>query len=241
MTACDGHDRENEMEKTTLPIGPALEWRLVPPPQKKPLEGGYVRLEPVDPGRHADDLFALSAGHDDLWIYLGYGPFVDLAAFRGWLAERARSADPLFVAVIDKASGRAAGMASFLRITPADGVIEIGHIWFAPAIQRTRQATEAIFLLMREAFALGYRRLEWKCNAFNAPSRRAALRFGFTFEGVFRQHMIVKGRNRDTAWFAMMDHEWPRIRAAFERWLAPENFDESGVQRTPLVIAAAPS
>jgi RimJ/RimL family protein N-acetyltransferase len=132
-------------------------------------------------------------------------------------------------------------MASFLRIAPADGVIEIGHIWFAPAIQRTRQATEAIFLLMREAFDLGYRRLEWKCNALNAPSRRAALRFGFTFEGIFRQHMIIKGRNRDTAWFAMMDHEFPAIRAAFESWLAPENFDAAGRERAKLVIAAAPS
>jgi RimJ/RimL family protein N-acetyltransferase len=231
---------ESEMEKDASPIGPALQWRPVPPPQKKILEGRYVRLEPIDPQRHADDLFALSAGRDDIWTYLGYGPFADMAAFRAWLAECARQTDPLFVAIIDKASGRAAGMASYLRIAPANGVIEIGHIWFAPAIQRTRQATEAIFLLMREAFALGYRRLEWKCDSLNAPSRRAAARFGFIFEGIFRQHMIVKGRNRDTAWFAMMDHEWPLARAGFERWLAPENFDEGSRQRTPLVAAAAP-
>ncbi len=132
-------------------------------------------------------------------------------------------------------------MASYLRITPADGVIEIGHIWFAPAIQRSRQASEAIFLLMREAFALGYRRLEWKCNALNAGSRRAALRFGFSFEGIFRQHMIIKGRNRDTAWYAMMDHEWPSVGAGFERWLAPENFDAAGRQPQKLVTIAARS
>ena len=222
-------------------IGPALAWQPVPPPPKREVEGRYVRLEPVDPARHADDLFALSQGSNEIWTYLGYGPFADLPGFRGWLSERARQTDPLFFAIVDKATGRASGMASYLRITPADGVIETGHIWFVPAIQRTRQASEAIFLLMREAFALGYRRLEWKCNALNAGSRRAALRFGFTFEGIFRQHMIVKGRNRDTAWFAMMDHEWPAIRAGFERWLAPENFDESGRQHAPLVTTAAPS
>jgi RimJ/RimL family protein N-acetyltransferase len=221
------------------PIGEALDWHAVPAPQKRVLDGSYVRLEPVDVERHAADLFALSQGHDAIWIYLGYGPFADLAGFRSWLAGCARQSDPHFLVIVDKASGRASGMASFLRIAPADGVIEIGHIWIVPAIQRTRQATEAIFLLMREAFDLGYRRLEWKCNALNAPSRRAALRFGFTFEGIFRQHMIVKGRNRDTAWFAMMDHEWPAIRAAFESWLAPVNFDASGRERTKLVTAAA--
>ena len=227
------------MTADALPIGPALDWQPVPAPQKRVREGRYVRLEPVDPAGDAGDLFALSQGHDAIWIYLGYGPFADLAAIRTWLARCAQQSDPLFVTIVDKATGRASGMASFLRITPADGVIEVGHIWIAPAIQRTRQATEAIFLLMREAFELGYRRLEWKCNALNAPSRRAALRFGFTFEGIFRQHMIVKGRNRDTAWFAMLDHEWPPIRAAFERWLAPENFDAAGHERSKLVIAAA--
>ena len=227
------------METDGSPIGEALDWHPVPAPRKRVLEGAYVRLEPVDVERHAADLFALSQGHDAIWTYLGYGPFADLASFRSWLAGCAQQSDPHFVAIVDEATGRASGMASFLRISPADGVIEIGHIWIAPAIQRTRQATEAIFLLMREAFDVGYRRLEWKCNALNAPSRRAALRFGFTFEGIFRQHMIVKGRNRDTAWFAMMDHEWPAIRAAFERWLAPTNFDPTGRERAKLVTAAA--
>jgi RimJ/RimL family protein N-acetyltransferase len=232
---------EDAMEAGGLPIGEALDWRPVAAPQKRAIEGAYVRLEPVDPARHAEDLFALSQSHDAIWTYLGYGPFADLKSFRTWLAGCAEQKDPLFVAIIDKVSGRASGMASFLRITPSDGVIEIGHIWFAPMLQRTRQATEAIFLLMREAFDLGYRRLEWKCNALNAPSRRAALRFGFTFEGIFRQHMIVKGRNRDTAWFAMLDHEWPAVRAGFERWLAAANFDAAGRERSKLVIAAAPS
>jgi RimJ/RimL family protein N-acetyltransferase len=223
------------MVESALSTGPALDWRPVPAPQKRVREGLYVQLEPVDPARHAEDLFALSRDSDGIWTYLGYGPFADVAEMGAWLAGCSRQSDPLFVAIIDKASGRASGMASFLRIAPADGVIEIGHIWLAPAIQRTRQATEAIFLLMREAFELGYRRLEWKCNALNAPSRRAALRFGFTFEGIFRQHMIVKGRNRDTAWFAMLDHEFPSIRAAFESWLAPDNFDAAGRERTKLV------
>jgi RimJ/RimL family protein N-acetyltransferase len=229
------------MAESALPIGPALDWRPVPVPQKRVREGLYVRLEPVDVTRHAEDLFALSQGSDDIWTYLAYGPFADLAEMRAWLARCAQQSDPLFVAIVDKASRRASGMASFLRIAPADGVIEIGHIWLAPAMQRTRQATEAIFLLMREAFDLGYRRLEWKCNALNAPSRRAALRFGFAFEGIFRQHMIVKGRNRDTAWLAMLDHEFPSIRAAFESWLAPDNFDAAGRERAKLVTAAAPS
>ncbi len=222
-----------------LPIDPPLAWSQVPAPQKRAIEGHYVRLEPVDPARHAEDLFELSRDSPAIWTYLGYGPFADLSSFRTWLTERARQSDPLFVTVVDRETGRASGMASYLRIAPADGVIEIGHIWFVPALQRTRQATEAIFLLMREAFALGYRRLEWKCNALNAASRRAALRFGFTFEGIFRQHMIVKGRNRDTAWFAMMDHEWPAVRTGFERWLAAANFDAAGHQRTKLVTVAA--
>jgi RimJ/RimL family protein N-acetyltransferase len=238
VAAADGEE-EIKMNKSDLTIGAVVDLKPVPLPRKEVVEGRYVRLAPVDPARHAEDLFSLSRDNPEIWTYLGYGPFADLSVFRAWLTERAAQTDPLFVTIVDTATGRASGMASYLRMTPTDGVIEIGHIWFVPAIQRTRQATEAIFLLMREAFALGYRRLEWKCNALNAPSRRAALRFGFTFEGIFRQHMIIKGRNRDTAWFAMMDHEWPAVRAGFERWLARDNFDEAGRQRTPLVTAAA--
>jgi len=228
------------MAQAELPVGPSVAFLPVAAPQKRPLDGATVRLEPVDPARHAEDLFTSSLGSPAVWTYLGYGPFADLASFRAWLAERAKETDPLFHAVVDRATGKAAGMASFMRITPAMGVIEIGHIWFAPAIQKTRQATEAIFLMMRHVFdELGYRRLEWKCDALNAASRRAAARFGFAFEGIFRQHMIYKGRNRDTAWFGMTDGDWPRVKAAFERFLAPENFDAAGKQRQKLEIARA--
>ena len=196
----------------------------------------------LDPERHAASLFASShtsgAGH--LWDHLPYGPFAGHAEFTAWLEQRAASSDPLFYAVVDGESMRALGMASFLRIEPAQGVIEIGHIWFAPELQRTRKATEAILLLARHAFDdLGYRRLEWKCDSLNKPSKRAADRFGFTYEGTFRQHMIVKGRNRDTAWFSMTDGEWPVRKAAFEAWLAPENFDETGRQRQSLASLRA--
>jgi RimJ/RimL family protein N-acetyltransferase len=212
-----------------------LDWKPRRPPQRTPLEGETVRLEPVDPARHARDLFTASEGAAALWDYLGYGPFESQQAFTEWLLERARSGDPLFYAVVDRASGQARGMASYMRIAPEHGVIEIGHIWFAPVLQRTRQATETIYLLARHAFDdLGYRRLEWKCDSLNEPSRRAAERFGFAYEGVFRKHMVVKDRNRDTAWFSIVDDEWPLRRAAFEAWLAPENFDPEGRQRRSL-------
>jgi RimJ/RimL family protein N-acetyltransferase len=196
------------------------------------LRGDRVRLEPLDPA-WADDLQAAAAGDPQLWDYLPYGPFADTAAMRAHLAAQAASADPLFYAVVE--DGRAAGVVSYLRVEPEHGCIEIGHIWFGAALQRTPAATEAIYLLARHAFDdLGNRRLEWKCDAANARSRRAAERFGFTFEGVFRQHMIVKGRNRDTAWFSIVDGEWPAVREAFEAWLAPENFDADGRQKAPL-------
>ena len=212
-------------------------------PERAPLVGTQVRLEPVDVAAHAAGLYALSHARPEdaaLWTYLAYGPFADQGAFERWLAGRAASDDPLFFAVLEAQSGRASGMASYLNIVPANGCIEIGHIWFAPPLQQTRAATEAIFLMCRHVFDdLGYRRLEWKCDALNEASRRAARRFGFTYEGTFRQHMVVKGRNRDTAWFAMLDREWPRVRAAFERWLAPGNFDAAGRQRTSLAALMA--
>jgi RimJ/RimL family protein N-acetyltransferase len=198
------------------------------------LEGDSVRVEPVDPARHAKQLYESSAGADAIWDYLPYGSFASQAQFNEWLEARAASSDPLFFAIVDREAGEARGMASLLRMAPEHGVIEIGHIWFAPAMQRSRAATEAIYLLSRCAFELGNRRYEWKCNALNQASRRAAERFGFTFEGVFRQHMVVKGRNRDTAWYAMTDAEWPSRRAAFEAWLSPANFDGSGKQRQSL-------
>jgi RimJ/RimL family protein N-acetyltransferase len=166
---------------------------------------------------------------------MGQGPFVDEKSFRAFLDERASSADPFAYAVIDKASGKAQGIVCLMEVRPGARVIEIGNIVYSPALQRTRNATEIQYLMARYVFdELGYRRYEWKCNALNAPSRRAARRFGFTYEGTFRQHMIIKGRNRDTAWFAMLDNEWPGRRAAFERWLAPSNFDEKGEQRESL-------
>lgn len=220
----------------------SLEWSPAGTPGRIALIGDQVRLEVLDPERHADSLFTSSHGEgaDELWKHLPYGPFAGQDEFNSWLGQRAASDDPLFFAVVDWKSMRALGMASFLRIEPSHGVIEIGHIWFAPELQRTRQATEAIYLLAKHAFdELRYRRLEWKCDSLNEPSRRAADRFGFTYEGVFRQHMVVKGRNRDTAWFSMTDGEWPVRRAAFEAWLSPENFDEADRQRRSLSAARA--
>jgi RimJ/RimL family protein N-acetyltransferase len=214
-----------------------LSWAPARVPARSAIDGDLVRLEVLDPERHAVSLFTSShvPGAEDLWQHLPYGPFADQAEFTAWLEQRAASIDPLFYAVVDWESMRALGMASFLRIKPDHGVIEIGHIWFTPELQRTRKATEAIYLLAKTAFDdLGYRRLEWKCDSLNVPSRRAADRFGFTFEGTFRQHMIVKGRNRDTAWFSMTDGEWPSRKAVFEAWLSPDNFDENGRQRRPL-------
>ena len=217
--------------------GGGLNWSPARVPSRTAIDGDLVRLEVLDPERHAVSLFTSShvSGAEALWQHLAYGPFTDQGEFTAWLEQRAASTDPLFFAVVDWESMRALGMASYLRIKRDNGVIEIGHIWFSPALQRTRKATEAIFLLAKTAFDdLGYRRLEWKCDSLNLPSRRAAERFGFTYEGTFRQHMIVKGRNRDTAWFSMTDGEWPTRKAAFEAWLAPENFDSEGQQRRGL-------
>jgi RimJ/RimL family protein N-acetyltransferase len=212
-------------------------------PQRAPLEGESVVLEPLDPGRHGDELFEAAQGADETWLYLPYGPFSGRAEFLAWLEQHAATADPLAFAIIDRSAGAARGIATLMSIVPEHGVIEIGHIWLSPALQRTRQATEAIYLLSRYSFdELGNRRLEWKCDAANAASRRAAERYGFVFEGVFRQHRMVKGRNRDTAWYSIIDGEWPSRRAAFEAWLAPDNFDAEGRQRRSLneVRSSAP-
>jgi len=219
-------------------LGRPVDWTPAREPARAGMTGPTVRLEPIDPARHAVSLFAVSHGPDadpELWDYLPYGPFADEAQMTAWIATCAASPDPLWFAVIDRSTGRALGMVSFMRMVPVHGVIEIGHIWFGAGLQRTSQATEAIYVLGRTAFdELGYRRLEWKCNALNARSRRAAERLGFTYEGIFRQHLVVKGRNRDTAWFSMLDGEWPVAKAAFERWLDPENFDAAGRQRQSL-------
>jgi RimJ/RimL family protein N-acetyltransferase len=212
-----------------------LNWHPARPPSREPLEGQTVLLEPLDPRRHGEDLFAAAQGADATWLYLPYGPFSSNSEFMAWLEERTPLHDPLTFTIIDRAAGPAHGLASFMSILPEHGVIEIGHIWLSPQLQRTRQATEAIFLMSRHSFdRLGNRRLEWKCDAANAGSRRAAERFGFIFEGVFRQHRVVKDRNRDTAWYSITDREWPLRRAAFEAWLSPDNFDDRGMQRHSL-------
>jgi RimJ/RimL family protein N-acetyltransferase len=209
-------------------------WAGVPRPERRPVEGRYVRLEPLDPARHGDDLFASARADTERFRYLADEAPDDRAAFDAWLDKAAASPDPLFFAVIDKATGRAEGRQTLMRIDPANGVIEIGGILWGPAIARSRVTTEALYLFAKLAFDLGYRRFEWKCNDANEPSKQAALRFGFTPEGVFRQHMVVKGRNRDTAWFSMIDHEWPEIDRAFRTWLDPQNFDTDARQKAPL-------
>lgn len=229
------------------PVGdPVPDWHPRPRPVATTLAGSYCRLERLDADRHAADLFAADQGDSEGigWTYLPYGPFDRLPAYAAWVAEAAGLDDPYFFAVVDTdprspTRGRATGVLSLLRIQPEAGSIEVGHIHLTPALQRTRASTEAQFLLMRHVFdELGYRRHEWKCDALNAPSRRAAERLGFTFEGVFRQAAVVKGRNRDTAWFAITDRDWPAVRDAFAAWLAPDNFDAAGRQRGGLRIGA---
>lgn len=210
-------------------------------PARTALSGQWVTLEPLDPQTHAADLFGCA--HADataraIWRFLPYGPFADSNAFNAWLRECAAAADPVFFAVRDHATRQAAGMLSCCNIRPAHGVLEIGHVWFAPLLQRTRQSSEALMLLLRYAMDdLRCRRLEWKCDALNLPSRNAAQRLGFSFEGIFYNHMVMKGRNRDTAWFSLLDSEWPAVGAAFAAWLAPDNFDAAGRQQRPLRIS----
>ena len=212
------------------------QWKPCPLPQRVPLEGAWCRLEPLEAARHGDQPFepSMAPGADARFRYLFESP-CDRVEFDRWLARAVAADDPLAFAVIDRASGRCEGRQTLMRITPDHGVIEIGSILWGPAISRSRVATEALYLFARYAFeTLGYRRFEWKCNSLNAPSIRAAGRFGFRYEGQFRQHMVTKGANRDTHWFSMLDTEWPALRAAFDRWLAPENFDAQGRQRATL-------
>jgi RimJ/RimL family protein N-acetyltransferase len=200
------------------------------------LEGRWCRLEPLDPDRHARALHEANALDTEgrNWTYLPVGPFASFEDYDRWLRAMAAGADPLFFTLIDAAPDRPVGVASYLRIDPPAGSIEVGHINFSPLAQRTRAATESMFLMMREAFRLGYRRYEWKCDALNGPSRAAAERLGFTFEGIFRQATVYKGRNRDTAWYSILDGEFPVLERAFGRWLTPDNFDVDGRQRRRL-------
>jgi RimJ/RimL family protein N-acetyltransferase len=219
---------------TGQPVGLPVDTTPARLPEPVTLEGRYGRVDRLAV-THGPDLWAACAGHDHIWTYLSaYGPFPDEAAFMAWLASRLPLADPYSYAIVD-AAGRAVGISTLMEIRPAMRVIEVGHVLYSPALQRVPLGTEAQYLLARYAFeTLGYRRYEWKCNALNAASRGAALRYGFTFEGILRQQVIAKGRNRDTAYFSMLDSEWPARKAAFERWLAPANFGSDGQQRESL-------
>ena len=226
------------------PIGEPLPgWVARPFPPRTPMEGRFARLEPIDAARHTDELFDAFAESKDgrIWTYIAYGPFATRDALRALLAEREKVEDPMMYAIRDRRLDRALGVATHMRIDPPAGVIEVGGITYGPALQRTPVSTEAMFLMMRRAFdELGYRRYEWKCDALNAPSRAAAKRLGFRFEGVFKQATVYKGRNRDTAWFSIVDSEWPALRDAFTRWLAPDNFDAQGGQRVRLSELTGP-
>ena len=236
---------DNRLNSLGQPIGaPLPDWQGAARPPREPIEGRYLRMEPLDPEAHLEDLFEAFAedGEGRLWTYMTAGPFASSVDMGRWLDEAAATDDPLFHTLIDRASGRAVGLAAYLRIDPANGVIEIGSISFAPAMQGTRLGTEAMYLFMRRAFdELGYRRYEWKCDALNAASRRAAERLGFGYDGLFRQAVVYKGRNRDTAWYSILDSDWPRLKAAYETWLDEANFDERGRQRQDLrdLIASA--
>ena len=211
-------------------------WREPSRPVRPTLQGRTCRLEPLSVEHHALALHAANSGDIDgrMWTYMSYGPFPDIADYRRWADAAERSTDPVFLAIVDSTTNEAAGVASYLRIDPPNGSIEVGHIALSPRLQRTPAATEAMYLMMSWAFSAGYRRYEWKCNALNAASRRAAMRLGLSYEGVFRQAAVVKGRNRDTAWYAAVDSEWPALKKAFERWLEPGNFDGAGRQRVSL-------
>jgi RimJ/RimL family protein N-acetyltransferase len=206
-------------------------------PERISIAGRYVTIEPLDPAKHTEALWQGLGGeaNESLWLYMPDGPFLDRAAFDTHMQAKAISEDPLFFAIVDRQANLAVGRATLMRIDPPNRVIEVGGIIFTRALQRSRGATEAMYLLARYVFDdLGYRRYEWKCNALNEPSRRAAMRLGFSFEGIFRQHMIIKERNRDTAWFSMLDAEWPARKREFERWLDESNFDSAGNQKTGL-------
>jgi RimJ/RimL family protein N-acetyltransferase len=230
-------DMEPTRNDLGQPIGcPLPGWAPPPAPRREPMHGRYCRLEPLDLERHAAALFEADAvdAEGRSWTYLAYGPFRALSDYRTWMGATCLGGDPLFFAILDTADGKAAGVASYLRITPAAGSIEVGHIHYSPRLQRSPAATEAMFLMMGWAFESGYRRYEWKCDALNAASRAAAQRLGLSFEGVFRQAAVYKGRSRDTAWYAAIDREWPALREAFLAWLDPGNFDGDGRQRTRL-------
>lgn len=233
---------QSEMNPLGQPIGSSLpRWQPPGLPPREPMVGRFCRVEPLNPRLHSESLHAANSldAEGRMWTYLPYGPFATLDDYRAWTEEVCRGSDPLLHAIIDTATDRAIGVAGYLRIDPPNGSIEVGHLGYSPLLQRTPAATEAMALMMARVFDLGYRRYEWKCHALNAPSRSAAQRLGFSFEGVFRQAAVVKGRNRDTAWYAAIDEEWPALREALGRWLDPTNFDEHGKQRVRLSALTA--
>ena len=222
------------MSVSEPPVGPQVDSTPAQLPGALTLKGRFGSVERLNAKRHGPALVDAMRGHEDIWAYIPAGPFSDDASLAAYVGDCERNTERVFYAVVQP-DGRAMGILSLMEIRPTQRVIEVGNIVYSPALQRTPLSTEAQYLIARYAFeTLRYRRYEWKCNALNAPSRRAALRFGFSYEGIFRQHMIVKGRNRDTAWYSMLDSEWPARKAAFERWLAPENFDSNGRQKTKL-------
>ncbi len=234
------------MTQPTNALGQPLDqllpdWRAPAVPPREIIQGRCCRLEPLDAERHARQLYEANAldAEDRNWTYLPYGPYDSFDSYRAWVESVSQGPDPLFFAIVDLGSAQAVGVASFMRIDPRSGSIEVGGLNFSPPLQRRPAATEAMFLMMQRAFDLGYRRYEWKCNALNTPSRAAALRLGFSFEGVFRQATVVKGRNRDTAWYSVIDGEWPALRQAYRRWLAAENFDAQGNQKLRLADLTA--
>lgn len=228
----------DELNDLGQPVGPEVRgWSGAQYPTGEPMVGQYCRVERLDAQRHADELFEANSTDPTgaNWTYLPYGPFPTVGDYRTWVADVASREDPMFHTVLDLTTGKSTGVASLLRISTSDGSIEVGHINFSPLLQRTRASTEAMFLMMASVLDdWGYRRYEWKCNALNAPSMAAARRLGFTYEGTHRNAKVVKGRNRDTAWFSIIDEEWPPIKRRFQRWLDPANFDASGRQLTPL-------
>jgi RimJ/RimL family protein N-acetyltransferase len=244
MARMKPNDTGHRFNEFGQPIGAALPaWKAPPFPPHVGLQGRYCRLEPLNTARHARDIY--EAQSDDVggarWTYSFTGPYADFADYEKWARDAQESRDPQYYAIVDAASGRAVGSCSYMRIEPKHGVIEIGGIYFSPRLARTRAATEAMYLLMANVFDLGYRRYEWKCDSCNLPSRAAAARFGFTYEGLFRQAIVNKGRNRDTAWFAVIDHDWNGgLKDAYLRWLDPGNFDADGAQKLKLSALTAP-
>jgi RimJ/RimL family protein N-acetyltransferase len=234
---------EYELNKLNQPIGLIVkDWNTPVFPSPEVMQGQFCRLEPLSADRHAQSLYKANIVDTEgkNWTYLPNGPFPDFDNYQSWLEQCGKGRDPQFYAIIDLTNGNAVGVASYLRIDPTNGSIEVGWINFSPLLQRKPAATEAMYLMMGRAFDLGYRRYEWKCNALNAPSRAAAQRLGLSYEGIFRQAVVVKGRNRDTAWYAAIDQEWPDLKAAFTKWLSPSNFDAQGMQRVSLSALTAP-